>query len=79
MGHVAIAVEPTAELRKGAMKLHPSPQIEWLDDCLPDLPVVTGRGKTFDVVMLTAVWMHLDEQQRRRAVVCTAALYGMVA
>jgi hypothetical protein len=79
MGRVVIAVAPTAELRMRAMKLHPSPQIEWLDDCLPDLPVVSGLGKTFDVVMLTAVWMHLDEQQRRRVMVCAAALYGPVA
>jgi 2-polyprenyl-3-methyl-5-hydroxy-6-metoxy-1,4-benzoquinol methylase len=74
MGHIVTAVEPTAELRMRAMKLHPSPRIEWLDDSLPDLPVISGRGKTFDVVMLTAVWMHLDEQQRRRAMVCVAAL-----
>jgi hypothetical protein len=49
------------------MALHPSAQIEWLDDSLPDLAVLHERGDTFDVVMLTAVWMHLDEQQRRRA------------
>ena len=82
MGHIVTAVEPTAELRIRAMKLHVSPRIEWLDDSLPNLPVVSGRGETFDVVMLTAVWMHLDEQQRRRAMVCAASLVrpgGLVA
>jgi 2-polyprenyl-3-methyl-5-hydroxy-6-metoxy-1,4-benzoquinol methylase len=74
MGHIVTAVEPTTELRIGAMKLHVSPQIEWLDDSLPSLPVVSGRGETFDVVMLSAVWMHLDEHQRRRAMVCVASL-----
>jgi 2-polyprenyl-3-methyl-5-hydroxy-6-metoxy-1,4-benzoquinol methylase len=74
MGHIVTAVEPTAELRIQAMKLHPSPQIAWVDDSLPGLSVVSGRGETFDVVMLTAVWMHLDEQQRRRAMVRVAAL-----
>jgi SAM-dependent methyltransferase len=74
MGHIVTAVEPTAELRMQAMKLHPSPQIAWVDDSLPNLPVVSSWGGTFDVVMLTAVWMHLDEQQRRRAMVCVAAL-----
>jgi len=54
-GHIVTAVEPTTELRIRAMKLHVSPQIEWLDDSLPSLPVVSGRGETFDVVMLTAV------------------------
>ena len=74
MGHIVTAVEPTIELRTRAMKLHASPQIEWLDDSLPYLSLVSRRGETFDVVMLTAVWMHLDEQQRRQAMVCVASL-----
>lgn len=74
MGHVVTAVEPTTALRICAMKLHVSPRIEWLDDSLPNLAVVSARGETFDAVMLTAVWMHLDEHQRRRAMVCVACL-----
>jgi 2-polyprenyl-3-methyl-5-hydroxy-6-metoxy-1,4-benzoquinol methylase len=41
---------------------------------LPALPVVTKRGDKFDVVMITAVWMHLDEAQRRRAMPVVASL-----
>ncbi len=67
MGHAVVAVEPTAELRARAAALHPSPRIEWLDDGLPDLARLLERGEDFDAVMLTAVWMHLDEEQRRRA------------
>ena len=67
LGHSVVAVEPTEELRHGAMLPHPSPMIEWLDDSLPDLPIVRARKEEFDLVMLTAVWMHLDEAQRRRA------------
>src|SRR5260370_6568027 len=74
LGHRVVAVEPTEELRRGAMALHPSPLIEWLDDSLPDLATVLARSEQFDVVMLTAVWMHLDEQQRRRAIPNVAAL-----
>src|ERR1700719_2737872 len=74
MGHDVTAVEPTAELRSAAAALHPSRRIEWLDDALPDLPHLHERGETFDVVMLTAVWMHLDEQQRRRAMPRVARL-----
>ena len=48
--------------------------IEWLDDSLPDLAVMRARGEEFDVVMLTAVWMHLDGLQRRRAMPNVAAL-----
>ncbi len=33
-----------------------------------------SRGETFGLVMLTAVWMHLDEAQRRQAMPVVAAL-----
>jgi len=74
MGHRVTAVEPTAELRIRAAALHPSPQIEWLDDCLPDLVRLHARKESFDVVMLTAVWMHLDAQQRSQAMPRVAGL-----
>jgi SAM-dependent methyltransferase len=74
MGHRVVAVEPTEAMRRGAMALHPSPLIEWLDDSLPDLATVLARGEQFDAVMLTAVWMHLDAQQRREAMPNVAAL-----
>jgi SAM-dependent methyltransferase len=74
LGHHVVAVEPTGEMRTRAMALHPSPRIEWLDDSLPDLTQLMARGETFDVVMLTAVWMHLDEAQRRRGMPNIASL-----
>jgi SAM-dependent methyltransferase len=73
-GHRVVAVEPTDALRLPAMALHPSPQIEWLNDSLPELALVRTRGESFDLVMLTAVWMHLDAPQRRRAMPNLAAL-----
>ena len=74
LGHSVVAVEPTVELRRGAMVLHPSPMIEWVDDSLPDLAAVRARREEFDAVMLTAVWMHLDAPQRRQAMPNVAAL-----
>jgi len=74
MGHRVVAVEPIDAMRIPAMALHPSPQIEWLDDSLPDLALLLARGEKFDVVMLTAVWMHLDAEQRRRAMPNLASL-----
>ncbi|TDQ84244.1 methyltransferase family protein [Dongia mobilis] len=64
MGDHVLAVEPVAEMRAHAVRLHPSPLIEWLDDSLPDLARVRARGKTFDIVMLTAVLMHFDAGER---------------
>jgi SAM-dependent methyltransferase len=73
-GHRVVAVEPTDELRMAAQRLHPSLGIEWLNDGLPDLSLLLSRGEKFDVIMLTAVFMHLDEGQRRRAMANLAAL-----
>jgi len=74
MGHRVMAVEPTDALRSRAAELHPSPSIEWLDDSLPDLAQINSLGVAFDVVKLTAVWMHLDLAQRQRAMPRVAAL-----
>ena len=73
-GHRVVAVEPTDAMRIPAMALHPSPRIEWLNDSLPDLALLLARREKFDVVMLSAVWMHLDEAQRRQAMPNLAAL-----
>jgi len=74
LGHQVVAVEPVAELRLPAMALYPSRGIVWLNDHLPDLACLSSRGGTFDLVMLTAVWMHLDPGQRRQAMPRVAAL-----
>jgi SAM-dependent methyltransferase len=76
MGHRVLAVEPVLELRTRAMARHASPRITWLDDRLPDLSAVLARGEAFDLILLSAVWMHLDEDQRRRAMPNVARLLG---
>ena len=73
-GHHVVAVEPVSELRKKAETFHPSPRIEWLNDSLPELSQLTDRSMHYDVIMLTGVWMHLDEQERRRAMGTVASL-----
>jgi protein-L-isoaspartate O-methyltransferase len=74
MGHNVLAVEPTDEMRIPASRLHTSPNIEWLDDCLPHLSKVLARNEVFDLIMLTAVWMHLDEREREEAMPRLASL-----
>lgn len=61
------AAEPTAEMRAHARRLHPDPAIIWVDDALPDLPRPHSDGARFDFVLMTAVWMHLDEAERETA------------
>jgi len=77
LGHSVVAVEPTDELRIPAIARHPSSSIEWLDDALPDLNSLLARAETFDLVMLSAVWMHLDASQRRHAMPKVASLIRM--
>jgi SAM-dependent methyltransferase len=66
MGHSVVAVEPVDELRAAAINFYPASSVVWLDDSLPELRLVRERAHAFTVVMVTAVWMHLDEAQRRR-------------
>lgn len=73
-GHDVLAVEPTAEMRAHGQRLHTHPRIEWLDDSLPDLAKVRARGEHFAIVMLTAVWMHLDKAERAIAMPHLASL-----
>jgi SAM-dependent methyltransferase len=74
MGHTVLAVEPTPVLLAGAMARHAHPAIAWLGDGLPDLAAVRARGETFDLIVMSAVWMHLDAAQRERAMPNVAAL-----
>ncbi|RZF26266.1 class I SAM-dependent methyltransferase [Paraburkholderia sp. UYCP14C] len=74
LGHTVLAVEPVDALRHAAREMYPSARIEWLDDSLPDLALLIARRSAFDVVMLTAVWMHLDARQRERAMPRVASL-----
>lgn len=74
MGHHVVAVEPTKELRLPGIELHKDSAVEWLDDSLPELSILRARNETFNVIMLTAVWMHLDEVQRRIAMPTVASL-----
>ncbi|ABF08659.1 class I SAM-dependent methyltransferase [Cupriavidus metallidurans] len=80
-GHQVVAVEPTAELREAGRKLHADVDIDWLDDTLPALARLRERPTRFDVIMLTAVWMHLDADERAQAIGAVDALladHGLV-
>jgi len=73
-GHRVLAVEPTDRLRDSAKTIHPSPLIEWVADSLPYLRKLISLGQSFDLVLLTAVWMHLTQQERQKAMPNVAAL-----
>lgn len=74
LGHSVVAVEPVDELRVAAVSLYPAPNIHWVDDSLPDLATVTKLAFRFNAVLITAVWMHLDQLQRHRGMSVIAKL-----
>jgi SAM-dependent methyltransferase len=73
-GSTVVAVEPTAEFRAYARRRHASPKIEWIDDSLPRLRRVVRRRETFDLILIAAVWMHLEEGERSAAMPVVASL-----
>ncbi|MEV5882767.1 class I SAM-dependent methyltransferase [Streptomyces sp. NPDC052020] len=60
-GYEVVAVEPTPELRRFGRRQHDDAAVTWVDAALPALAGVRGP---FDLVLLSAVWMHLDERER---------------
>lgn len=74
-GHEVVAVEPTDALREKARKLHPYPNIRWVKDALPDLRKIYGLNIKFDIILLSAVWMHIPLWERER---CFKNLTGLL-
>lgn len=72
LGHQVVAVDPSANMLKLAQSLHRNPQISWLDDGLPLLSKV--QDAQFDVVLLSAIWMHIPPAERGAAFRRLAAL-----
>jgi SAM-dependent methyltransferase len=66
-GYDVVAVEPSEAMLAHAKKRHPSSRIHWLSDSLPDLPNVRRLGLSFDLILLSAVWMHIPPASRQRA------------
>lgn len=67
MGHFVAAVEPLNEFRTAGKKLYDSPNIEWIDDALPDLQTLGDGSNGFDFILLSGVWHHLDSEEQHRS------------
>jgi Methyltransferase domain/HNH endonuclease len=66
LGFEVVAAEPAAGMRREAQRRHHSPRIRWLDDRLPGLNSVHRLGLAFDLILLSAVWMHVPPPMRQR-------------
>ncbi|MDE0308574.1 MAG: methyltransferase domain-containing protein [Acidiferrobacterales bacterium] len=74
LGHDVVAVEPNDRLRTLARKKHLCERICWVKDSLPKLEKVRHKGLTFNIMLLSAVWMHVAPSQRRKALRRLASL-----
>ncbi|WP_454016871.1 class I SAM-dependent methyltransferase [Azospirillum sp. Marseille-Q6669] len=66
-GHEVVAVEPSCGMRGEAARRHGSPRIRWIDDRLPGLERGHRLGMAIDLILLSAVWMHVGLADRRWA------------
>ncbi len=67
MGYDVVAVEPSDGMREFGRARHADCSITWLDDRLPALKQTFSTGLSFDVILVSAVWMHLAPTDRPRA------------
>ena len=63
-GWEVVAVEPSALRDLAAPESHP--RVVWMNDALPDLRALRALGRRFDLILLSAVWMHVAPQTRER-------------
>ena len=66
-GHRIVAVEPSQAMQTIGRRLHPLHEIEWRQDSLPGLAETRASGETFDLIILSAVWMHVKPDDREQA------------
>jgi SAM-dependent methyltransferase len=62
-----VAVDPSQNMLAEARRVHPFSAIRWITDALPGLDKVFRLGLAFDLILLSAVWMHVAPTERARA------------
>ncbi|QFU22851.1 class I SAM-dependent methyltransferase [Shewanella eurypsychrophilus] len=58
------AVEPAQTLANLGKRLTQDLNVTWLDDALPVLSRVISLDTRFDLILLSAIWMHIPTQER---------------
>lgn len=67
MGHEVVAVEPSEGMLEIAKRNTQSPSVQWVSDPLPSLKDTYALGLKYDLILLSAVWMHVAPGERQRA------------
>lgn len=66
-GWDVVAVEPAEGLMNLGKQHTQGLSVHWVNDTLPQLAYVRALSQTYDLILLSAVWMHLPESTRERA------------
>ncbi|WP_018984307.1 class I SAM-dependent methyltransferase [Salinimonas chungwhensis] len=67
-GLTVFAVEPAAGIREQARRYTVNQNVHWIDDKLPSLDKVFNLQTKFDLILLSAVWMHIAPSERERCI-----------
>lgn len=63
-----LAAEPAKELSQLGQKTTQGLNVKWLEDSLPILSNITKQEVSFDLILLSAVWMHIPPSDRARSI-----------
>ena len=72
MGHEVVAVEPSPAFR--VLAARDGECLTWVDDRLPDLPVVSATGRSFGFILCSAVLMLLPPEDLAHSFAALQAL-----
>ncbi len=75
-GHRVVAVEPSEAMRREGRAIHGTGSFDWIDDQLPRLDEVYRLNESFDLILVSAVWMHVAPEDRDLAM---QRLQGLLA
>lgn len=66
-GWEVVAVEPAQRLRGLGEAFTRGYSVQWMDDRLPGLDAVRALSERFNLILVSAVWMHVPPTERERA------------
>ncbi len=69
MGINVVAVEPSKKMRDLASAYYTSKRISWIEDSLPHLAKLNHLSDEFDLILISAVWMHLSATEQNDSLV----------
>ena len=67
-GYDVVAVDKSGPMLEQSKLNFPNLGITWLQDALPNLAQVRKLNRKFDLILLSAIWMHIPVSQRQRCI-----------